>query len=206
MKTGLKQIVGKYWPRKLRHPLPVRILHWTYAPAALVLLYTGVYIAHPGTVPFLNMKQARRLHFACQFLFMGGFLGRLVYGSFNRRYREIIPGKSDLAALPQFIRHQLFLTRKEPHFPKYNIFQKLVFLSWVPVIILKGLTGAVLYAPNRAGRLEAAFGGLERTRRMHYLTTLYLGPTILGHLYFAATKSKQKLKSIFTGYQSRGNR
>jgi thiosulfate reductase cytochrome b subunit len=54
--------------------------------------------------------------------------------------------------------------------------------------------------------LEAAFGGLNRLRRVHYLAALFMGASVLGHLYFAVSSGGEKLKSIFTGYKALGKK
>ncbi len=203
---NVNKLVNRIYPKKLRHPWPVRVMHWTMAPSFLLLAYTGIYIAHPGVVPFPSMRQARRYHFLGQFIFTGSVISRFIYGRVTGNYREIVPGKKDLAAVPGFLSYLFFLKKKEPSFPKYNPVQKIYFTAWFPLFMLQALTGAVMYAPRRLGAVEAAFGGLNRVRRLHYLNTLGLTSSVIGHLYLALTSGVEKLKSIFTGYKAVGKK
>lgn len=200
------KLIQRYWPRKLRHPWPIRLLHWLLAPSYLVLLYTGIYISRPGLLPLANMQRARQWHFWGMFFFLGSLAARIYYGIVTRNYLEIIPGRKTMAILPAYLKYEFFLSKKEPVFPKYNPVQKLYYTSWVPMFILQGITGAVLYAPRRLAFLEALFGGLNRVRRLHYLLMLLTGSLVFVHLYLATTSGMERLKSIFTGYKRLGKK
>lgn len=195
-----KRVARTLWPKKQRHTPAVRLLHWTLALSTLALLYTGICIAHPGALPVKNMHRARLWHFTSQYAFIGAFIGRLLYGARCENYRDILPGRKDLHKAPAYLKYELFLSGTEPRFAKYNPLQKILITIWIPVFILQILTGAVLYAPRRLQGLEAAFGGLARVRRLHYLNTLLIGTSKMGHVYLTATSSMEKLKSIFRGY------
>ncbi len=205
-KVSIKTSIDRWRPRQLRHSLLVRVLHWTLVSGTLILYYTGIYIARPGAVPGLTMRSARRFHMVGQFLFLGSFLIRAVHVVITGKTREIIPDKKDLTALPRLLRYELFLTSKEPASAKYNALQKLLFTSWIPLFVMKGVTGATLYWPNRTTGLQKLFGGLGRVRRLHYLLSVAQGSTIMGHIYLAATSGLETLKSIFTGYKAVGKK
>ena len=198
--------IQRYWPKKLRHPWPNRLFHWLLAPAYLVLLYTGIYISRPGVLPFMHTHRARQWHFVSLFIFLGSLAARIYYGMATKNYREIIPGKRDLAMLPAYLKYEFFLSKKEPVFPKYNPLQKLYYTAWVPLFILQGITGAILYAPRRLASLEALLGGLNRVRKWHYLLMLLTGSNVILHLYLATTSGWERFKSIFTGYTRLGKK
>jgi len=152
------------------------------------------------------MRSARLWHFANAFIFMGNLAGRIAYSLHTRDFRDIFPRKKDLSLLPRYLRYQLFSSPKEPAFSKYNPVQKLYFTAWLPLFILQALTGLILYAPRRLGRLEAVFGGLGRTRKVHHLAAILQGVTALAHIFFTATAGTEKLKSMFTGYKALGKK
>ncbi len=202
----ISTIIQKIRPKTLRHPLPVRIYHWIHAPSLLLLLYSGLHISHPRSIPGLTMRSARCLHFISQFLFLGSLAGRVGHSIKTGDYRQIIPEKRDWAALPALIRYELFLTSKEPTFPKFNPIQKLYLTIWLPLFALQAATGAALFNFNLLGPLEGALGGLSRARRLHHLIALALGASALGHIYFSSISGVERLKSIFAGYKAAGKK
>ncbi len=193
-------------PKKLRHTREVRIFHWVLAGSYFLLFYTGLHISHPGRFPFPRMRLARLGHFTGQFAFLGALFWRIHNGIKTGNYREILPGGETLAKTPAYLRYEVFLTSRAPGFPKYNPFQKFLYTLWVPLFLMLGVTGSVLYIPQKLAPLERAFGGLNRVRRLHYLFSLASFGTVAGHLYFALTSGTETLKSIFTGCKARGKK
>jgi Ni/Fe-hydrogenase b-type cytochrome subunit len=203
--NGMGFLAG-LWPKKLRHTREIRIFHWVLTGSYFLLLYTGQHISHPHLVPFPGMRRARLGHFAGQFAFLGAVLWRIHHGIKAGNYREIIPDGKTLSRTPAYLRYELFLSSREPKFSKYNPLQKFLYTLWLPLFLLLGATGMVLYIPQRLARLEKAFGGLNRTRRLHYLLSLVSTSTVMGHIYFTLTSGKETLKSIFTGYKAWGKK
>ncbi len=200
------RFLSKLRPKKMRHTPEIRAFHWILTGSFFLLFYTGQHISHTRQFPFPRMRRARLGHFAGQFVFLGAICWRIFYGIKTGNYREIIPDKKTLAKTPAFFRYEMFLSSKEPKFSKYNPFQKFLYTLWIPVFLLSGLTGLILYIPQRLARLEAAFGGLNRTRRLHYILSLISVSTVLGHIYLALTSGKEGLKSMFTGYKAWGKK
>ena len=196
-------LLSRVLPKKLRHTREIRTYHWVLAGSYFLLFYTGLHISHPGRFPFPRMRRARLGHFAGQFAFLGALLWRIHNGVKTGNYREIIPDHKTLAKTPAYLRYELFFSSKEPKFPKYNPFQKFLYTLWIPLFLMLGVTGMVLYAPHKLDPLERVFGGLNRTRRLHYLLSLASASTVAGHLYFTLTSGAETLKSIFTGYKAR---
>lgn len=187
--------------KNMRHTLSIRIFHWLLVLSVILLVGSGLYISSPGLMPYASMRKAKRYHLLSQFLFMGAIVWRFYYAIKTNNYREIIPSRRDLLALWPLVKFEAFFTSVVPSFRKYNPLQKLVYTSWIPSFIIQGVTGLVLLAPRLFSRLEGLFGGLGRARRVHYLNTLYLISTIMGHIYFALISGKKILKSMITGYE-----
>ncbi|KKM08744.1 hypothetical protein SY88_21750 [Clostridiales bacterium PH28_bin88] len=188
--------------KTLRHSLAVRLLHWILVPVLLVKILSGLYLNRPHRFTgFRSMNSARKAHFYVIYLFVFHYLARAYYSLVTRDYKYIFPARGDFGPKGrQFILYELFLKRKKPQFIKYNPLQKLIFTGWALTFPLQMITGFILYDPKRFQRLIRPLGGLNRIRQVHYIATLGIASTAAGHLYFALTESKEKLKSIFTGY------
>ncbi|MFZ5652323.1 MAG: cytochrome b/b6 domain-containing protein [Bacillota bacterium] len=188
--------------KKFRHPWPARLLHWTYAPAVLAGVLSGFYITRPSLFfGFRSMDSARKTHFIAQYLLLFSYLARVYYGYVTKNYSEIIPGRKELSDTPEFLKYELFLTKKMPKFPKYNPGQKVLFTSLALVLPVQIATGLALYAPEKFQKAARLAGGLNPLRKMHYLAALAIASMTCGHIYFALTHGLKKLKSIFTGYE-----
>lgn len=187
--------------KKPRHPWPARLLHWIYAPAALAAAGSGFFISRPNRLS-KDMDAIRKSHFFSSYILAFAYLGRFSYALHKKNYREILPGRRDLAALPAFLKYELFLTKKKPEFPKYNPAQKILITALALLFPALGLTGTVLYAVDAwQKKLPRFAGGLSPVRRLHYLAALAASSLLAGHIYFSSTDSLKKLKSIFTGYE-----
>ncbi len=187
---------------KPRHPWPARLLHWSYAPAVLAGILSGYYITRPSRFwGFRSMDSARKTHFIAQYVLISSFLARIYYGYVAKNYKEIIPGLKDVLRMPEFLRYELFLTRKKPQYPKYNPGQKLVYTGFALLIPVQIITGLGLYFANKFPKPATLAGGLNPLRRLHYLVSVAISAMAAGHIYFALTDSLKKLKSMFTGYE-----
>jgi len=185
-----------------RHSWTARLLHWTFAPAALACILSGFYINRPTDFyGFNKMDSARKTHFIAQFVLLFSYLARVCYGFKNKNYREIIPDRKTLVHMPEFLKHELFLTSRKPEFPKYNPGQKILFTGFALFIPIQIVTGLALYASNSWQKTAKLAGGLNPLRKLHFLAALAIYSLVSGHLYFALTHGLKKLKSIFTGYE-----
>ena len=93
---------NKFWslkpPKKQRHSLTARLLHWIYAPAVIVSAWSGFYISRPRRwLGFRSMDAAIKTAFISSFILAFSYLARIYYGWATGDYREIIPGKQDCA-------------------------------------------------------------------------------------------------------------
>lgn len=199
---ALKKVLSLAKGKKPRHPWPARLLHWAYAPAVLAGALSGFYITKPSRfLGFKSMDSARKAHFIAQYVLLFSYVARVYYGYVTKNYREIIPGRKDMADMPKFLKYELFLAKKKPKFPKYNPLQKVVFTSFTLLIPVQIVTGLALYASNVFQKPVTLAGGLNPLRKLHYLAALAISSMAAGHIYFAVTDSLKKLKSIFTGYK-----
>jgi len=184
-----------------RHSGLLRAMHWVLVPATFSLIFNGFYVNKPSrTKGFHSMDTVRKMHFTAQYFFVSYLISRGYSALITRDYTDLFPNKKDMASLPKFLMYTFFLRKKKPHYPKYNPGQKLLFVQMAALFPLQILTGYTMYSSNRLQKLSRIFGGLGKTRLVHYLNATVITGLISGHVYFAVTDSLEKLKSIFTGY------
>lgn len=188
--------------RRPRHSSLARFLHWSYAPAVLFNIFSGLYINRPAYFyGFKNMDSARKTHAIAQFVLISSFLARIAYGLKDQNYKEILPNRKTLRSMPAFLKHEFFLTDKKPKFPKYNPGQKVIFTGFALLMPLHIVTGLALYFSNSWQKAAKVAGGLNPLRNVHFLTALATGTLVAVHIYFVLTHGFKTLKSIFTGYE-----
>lgn len=104
--------------KKQRHSGTARLLHWVYAPAVLALILSGLYIHSPSRAfGFKRMDSARKTHAVAQFLLLNSYVARICYGMKDKNYKEIIPNRKTLKAMPKFLKYEFFLSEKRRSIP-----------------------------------------------------------------------------------------
>ncbi len=188
--------------KELRHPLPIRIWHWLFAPAMIMGTITGLSHSFPNFSPgFPNLRSLKKAHFTAGFIMAGLYT---LYLFDRRKYPDIIPTPADLlSGAPKLLAYELFLTDKKPKFRKYNPFQKILYTLWLLLIPFILIMGVLLYWPRRLARVIAWMGGLNNIRRLKHLAVVLMAWSLSVHTYFALTGSLEVLQSIFTGTFSR---
>lgn len=186
--------------RVLFQPLPVRILHWSFCLSVTVLTATGLYISYPLSLgPWFTMRDARFLHREFAFVSLAVVAIRLYYAFATGDYLNFAFCRGDGARAVQMLRYLLFLRESPPRLDKYNVFQKLLFLSWLVVYLLEAAVGAILMSPPTYVGLLRPVGGAQGARFLAYLGALWFLLTVPGHVYLAVTEDPGKLQAIFSG-------
>lgn len=186
---------------ELRHPIWIRLCHWSNAIAIIVLCLTGFYIHAPQSFPlFENMTNARTLHFGMAFLLLFTLVIRVYMGAVTGDWRNIIyqPIK-DTKKLPSMIKYYLFLAKDHPFYGKYNPGQKAMYTAIPVLIIVQIVTGFILYKPLLFTGAAGALGGYMALRWVHYVVTWLFVLMVLIHVYLDVAEGLPVLKSIFTG-------
>lgn len=182
----------------LEQPKIIRFFHWTLVIMILTKLFTGLYLTLP--ISYLSFKFIRSIHLFAAYPLLFWFIARIYYAVATGDFYNFIPSLNDIRNIPLFLKHEVFLTTKSPPQEKYNVGQKIVFLSWVFIIIFLLLTGFALYDPTFSGPLDLLFKGYNYIRWYHYLAALYLVATIALHIYLVLTTDMVRMKAIFTGH------
>src|SRR5665647_634835 len=101
---------------ELRHPLWLRLLHWSNMIAITMLALTGFYIHDPDSFRmFGSMNTARGFHFAMAYVLTFGMVLRVYLGIVTKDWHNVIyqPIK-DTMKLPSMIKYYTFLAKDHP--------------------------------------------------------------------------------------------
>jgi len=186
---------------ELRHPLWVRLLHWSNMISITMLCLTGFYIHAPESFRlFANMDHARTAHFAFAMVLAFGVVIRIYLAIVTKDWHNIIyqPIK-DTKKLPSMIKYYLFLAKDHPFYGKYNPGQKGMYTGVYFLALFQVLTGFILYKPEFFTSWAYFFGGYLVVRILHYIVTWIFVLMVLVHVYLDVAEGIPVLKSIFTG-------
>jgi len=184
-------------------PLSIRIFHWSFAAMALAIFLTSFlkvfreYNFFPWpeiTISFYHQIFGLVLFFLVIF--------RVYYSIISGMWKYDLPTKKEFGTFLELSKYYAFLTEKRPPiFTKYNIIQKLTFISWFFVILIQTITGLMLAFPEASLAIVfLAFGTLQMVKVVHFLTFVYFVITLLPHLYLVLVEDPAKLQAMFTGY------
>lgn len=187
----------------MEQPLAIRIFHWLFFGTALIVIFTSfLKVFRIGSVFGWPETTVSFYHQTSGFAFFYLIVFRVYYSLITGSWRQEIPTINEFKTAPAFLKYFSFLTEtKPPVFPKYNIGQKLVFLSWAVLVILQTITGVILMFPIQTKPVVSfLFGSLQMVRLVHFLLFAYFFITVLIHIYLVFTEDPAKLQAMFTGY------
>lgn len=196
-------------PRR-EQPWPIRLTHWLNVPLLGILAGSGLQIL--AAYPVLGPRGAPypwdplRGHAPPEALSLGGWLagGRhwhfafagllvlngLVYlaylfGSGEWRRRLFLP-RRDAGNAVRTAAYYLRLTRIPPVQDPYNGLQRLAYTATLLVAAVTVASGLAIYKPVQLRPLEAAFGGYDPARAVHFLGLSFLVLFTVGHVLMVA--------------------
>lgn len=149
-----------------------------------------------------SLATGRIIHFFFAWVLVGTLALWLVASALNGHLRQLVPGLSDLRALPRDIADHARL--RFHHEKDYGVLQKLAYASVLflalPVMILTGLsmspgvTAALPWLPE-------LFGGRQTARTIHFLTMLALVGFFAVHMAMILLAGPlNEMRSILTGW------
>jgi Ni/Fe-hydrogenase 1 B-type cytochrome subunit len=187
---------------ELRHPLWVRLLHWSNMISITMLALTGFYIHDPDGWGWLfsNMNNARTTHFMFAMILIVGVVVRIYLAFATGDWRNIVfaPIK-DTKKLPSMLKYYMFLAKDHPYYGKYNPGQKGMYTGVFALAIVQIITGFILYKPVTFTSWAYFLGGFLVVRMIHYIVTWIFVLMVLVHVYLDVAEGIPVLKSIFTG-------
>ena len=187
---------------ELRHPLWLRLLHWSNMISITMLCLTGFYIHAPRTFGWLfaTMDNARTTHFAFAMVLFVGVVVRLYMAFATGDWRNIVyePIK-DTKKFPSMIKYYLFLAKDHPYYGKYNPGQKGMYTGVFVLALFQVLSGFILYKPEYFASWAYFLGGYLVVRILHYIVTWIFILMVMIHVYLDVAEGIPVLMSIFTG-------
>ncbi|MGE5553473.1 MAG: cytochrome b/b6 domain-containing protein [Betaproteobacteria bacterium] len=186
----------------LRHPSPLRLLHWFHVAVTLILALTGFYLSRPWLPPgVLRVAYVRLTHLTSAPLLAATVVLYPFYSMLSGAWHDLVPNRQDWRTAGRLLRYELLLSEEAPLRGKYHLLQKLLYLSFQPVLLLQVATGWALAAPTaQSGSLVVRLAGdLQRVRLVHYFGALYLVLAATFHFYLVLS-TPGALVGMVTGW------
>jgi Ni/Fe-hydrogenase b-type cytochrome subunit len=202
---------------RLEHPAIVRVCHWVFALALLVLIGSGleVFAAFPSFgeklpssdffVPPSPMRIGGWLGGALQWHFTFGWLlaaAMVVYFGYqvvSGNGRQVLFAARDVRGVWPMVRHYFFFGPKPDVTETYNPLQKLAYSVALFLIVVSLVTGFALYKPVQLSWLVYGLGGFRMTRIWHFAAMCGLLAFIPGHLVMVAIHGWRNFAGMWTG-------
>jgi Ni/Fe-hydrogenase b-type cytochrome subunit len=202
---------------RVEHPVVVRLCHWTFALALVVLIGSGleVFAAFPSfgdkvtqTDLFVPPSALRiggwlggalQWHFTFAWLLTIAMLIYVVYQIVSRNGWQVLFVGRDMRGVWPMARHYFFFGPKPRVTEIYNPLQKLAYSVVLLLIVVSLVTGFALYKPVQLSWLIYALGGFRLTRIWHFAAMCGLLAFIPGHLVMVAIHGWNNFASMWTG-------
>ena len=149
-----------------------------------------------------SLATGRIIHFFFAWVLVGTLAVWLVASALNGHLRQLIPGRSDLRALPRDLADHARL--RFHHTKEYSVLQKLAYASVLfvalPLMILTGLSMSPGFNAAAPWLLDL-FGGRQTARTIHFLTMLALIGFFVVHMAMILLAGPlNEMRSILTGW------
>lgn len=211
-----KEQTGLY--RRVRvWSITLRIFHWSFALACVILILTGLYIHAPFYTGMEYKSQytmgiLRFYHFAAAYVFMSALAVRLYllfFGNRYERFTDFLPiNRRNLRSLFHTMAFYLYLTDRHDCRPGHNALAGTAYFVVLLASILISLSGLYLLYPEVgwiASLGTTIFGSGQVARWVHYILSWFFILFLLFHLYIAIwndlRSSEGLISGIFSGYK-----
>jgi thiosulfate reductase cytochrome b subunit len=180
--------------RRPAHPLPIRILHWIWAPTVVCMTLSGwaIYNGSPS-LPFVFPRWMTlggwlaggiAWHISVMWVLFAVEIAYLFYGFASGHFiRNIFPPsphaviKTIVAALTGRLGHSL---------GHYNAVQRLLYGGVNLLIPLQAVTGLAIWKPVQLSRITDLFGGFPIARNIHLAAMFGILLFLIMHLVLVA--------------------
>ena len=218
--TGPDEFVAKK-----KHSLALRWMHWVNFPVLMVMMYSGmriywsdlqepytigigsweIFTFWPDTVNSglqLSASLAKGIAFHLNFgwLFVINGAIYMLWLSRKGQWRHIVPDAQGLKDAGKTVAHDLHLTKQKPVQGKYNAAQQITYSAVILIAILLVASGFAIYKPGQLALLEAAFGGYDYARLVHFSATILLFGFFFIHILQVVRAGWSNFASMVTGY------
>lgn len=205
----------------LEHPAIVRVCHWAFAIAVVVLIGSGleVFAAFPTfgeKIPqsdvFVPPEAVRiggwlggalQWHFTCAWLLTSVMALYVGYQILSGNGRQVWFVPRDVHGVWPMVRHYTLRGPRPPETETYNPLQKLAYSVVLLLLVASLVTGFALYKPVQLSWLIDALGGVRLTRIWHFAAMCGLLAFIPGHLVMVALHGWRNFAGMWTGGRQR---
>ncbi|MGB3736566.1 MAG: cytochrome b/b6 domain-containing protein [Ilumatobacter sp.] len=209
-----------------KHSLALRWMHWINFPVLMVMMYSGmriywsdlrepyalgiggwqVFEFWPDSVQSglqLERKLAKGIAFHLNFgwFFVINGLAYMFVLSRKGEWRHIVPDLQSIKDSRKTVAHDLHLTKDKPVQGKYNPAQQITYSIVIVMAALLVFSGFAIYKPGQLSWLEAAFGGYDYARFVHFTVTILLMLFFLVHILQVVRAGWSNFASMVTGYR-----
>lgn len=211
---------------KKKHDLSLRWMHWVNFAVMMVMVWSGmriywadvqdpyalgilgwqVFEFWPDAVNDffgLDAKLAAGIAFHLVFgwIFVLNGLAYVAYLATRRKWRYLVPDTQGVRDAPKVVLHDLHLRDEAPPQGKYNAMQQLIYTAVLVMAFLLVASGFAIYKPGQLALLEAAFGGYDYARFVHFTMTILFLVFFVVHIVQVVRSGWRNFASIITGYR-----
>lgn len=208
-------------PRLVEHPAVVRVCHWAFALALVVLIASGleVFAAFPSfgeKIPRAELfipPSAVRLggwlggalqwHFTFAWLLALAMLVYFAYQIVSGNGAQVLFSTRDAGGVWPMARHYFFFGPRPAVTQTYNPLQKLAYTVALLLIVVSLVTGFALYKPVQLSWLVYGLGGFRLTRIWHFTAMCGLLAFIPGHVLMVVLHGWRNFAGMWTGGATR---
>lgn len=194
-------------PKRVIHPVWVRITHWLNALAMIVMIGSGWQIYNAS--PLFDFVFPRSItlggwlaggimwHLAAMWLLVANGLLYLTLGIASGRFRrKLLPIRA--ADVIRDIKDALAFRLAHEDLSIYNAVQRLLYLGVIFAGIVVVLSGLSIWKPMQLQELTAFFGGYDNARIVHFLAMSTIVAFLVIHVSLAILVPKS-LKAMIVG-------
>lgn len=204
--------------------LPVRLFHWMNALCIVILIATGLMIAHPLAIQSVTEPNfsywfgyVRLIHFVAAFVFFFNFLFRMYWlfagNQFSTWNNFVLLKKWQWKELWRVILSEVLLIRRKPvEVIGHNPLAASVYLIFFIVVIIQALTGYGIFSKMTEGWFPRLFdwvvpflGGDFAARQIHHFIMWFFILFIIVHVYLVCyddyLQSRGEASSMIGGWK-----
>ncbi len=210
---------------KKKHSLALRWMHWINFPVLMVMMFSGMRIywsdrrdpytlgigsweiftfwpdkVNSGLQLSATLAKGIAFHLVFGWLFVINGALYMLWLSRKGQWRHIVPDFQSVKDAGKTVAHDLHLSKKKPVQGKYNAAQQLTYSAVILIAVLLVLSGFAIYKPGQLAWLEAAFGGYDWARLVHFSATILLFGFFFIHIFQVIRAGWSNFASMVTGY------
>jgi len=211
---------------KQKHSLALRWMHWVNFPLLMIMMYSGMRIywadlQEPYAIGIggwqlfefwpdgvnsalqLERKLASGIAFHLNFgwFFVLNGVAYTIFLSRKGEWRHIVPDLQGIKDARRTVAHDLHLSDDKPVQGKYNPAQQITYSLVIVIAFVLVLSGFAIYKPGQLAFLEAAFGGYDYARWVHFTSTILLLGFFFIHIVQVIRAGWANFASMITGYR-----